>query len=139
MSISPISPVPQQNGGSRTLSSSQLNMEQFLVLLTVQLSTQNPLEPMSDRDFFAQLAQLGTVQGLDSVNGTLEASQTASLIGKTVTAIRPYSETASGLNEIAEGVVEKVTFSNGEYYLQVKEANGGYVQIQPNQIQSIKA
>ncbi|MFQ3677797.1 MAG: flagellar hook capping FlgD N-terminal domain-containing protein, partial [Fimbriimonadaceae bacterium] len=37
-------------------SKSELNMEMFLRLLVTQLQNQNPLEPMNDRDFFAQMA-----------------------------------------------------------------------------------
>ena len=32
---------------------SELDMKSFMRLLTVQLTNQNPLEPMNDRDFFA--------------------------------------------------------------------------------------
>lgn len=131
------SSIPQTSTGSQTTSASQLNMQQFLVLLSVQLSTQNPLEPMSDRDFFAQMAQLGTVQGMDAMKSTMEASQSAALIGKHVTALRPYTDTSSGLNETAEGTVEKVTIQNGEYKLVIREANGGTVEVSPTNIQTI--
>jgi flagellar hook assembly protein FlgD len=138
MTVSSVTSLPQKNGGSTTISESQLNMEQFLRLLTVQLATQNPLEPMNDRDFFAQLAQLGTVQGLDSVKNTMEASQTAGLIGKHVTALRPYTDTDSGLNEEVVGIVDSVKLVNGEYKVMVKEPDGGLVQINPENIQSIR-
>lgn len=123
-------------GGSTTKSGSQLNMEQFLQMLVVQLATQNPLEPMSDRDFFAQLAQLGTVQGIDGMQSSLEASQMASLIGKKVTAVRPFGQGTSG--DLVNGTVTKVLHRDGEYFLVVKEANGGTVEINSSHIQTIE-
>ena len=62
-----------------------LDQAAFLKLLVTQLSTQNPMEPMGDRDFFAQMAQLGTVQGIDRIGSGLQLSQASSMIGKTVT------------------------------------------------------
>ena len=117
---------------------SELNTQQFIRLLTVQLQNQNPLEPMNDRDFFAQMAQLGTVEGLGTVQKSLDVAQAASLMGKTVVAVRPMSETLSGQNELAEGVVTKLTLRNGEYYLGIKEANGGMVDVKMSAIQQVR-
>jgi flagellar basal-body rod modification protein FlgD len=113
---------------------SEMNMETFLMLLTVQLSNQNPLEPMNDRDFFAQMAQLGQVQGMDNIQGTLDFGQAANLIGKNVTAVRPGD--LSGKATV-EGEVTKVAIKNGEQIISVKEADGGIVEIPMEAIQTI--
>lgn len=115
-----------------------LDMNQFLRLLAVQMENQNPLEPMNDRDFFAQMAQLGQVQGMDTINKNLEVTQITSLIGKTVVAVRPMSETGTGFNEMVEGRITSMVVKNGQYYLGVIEANGGLVEIQVPAIHSIK-
>lgn len=117
---------------------SKLDTNAFIRLLTVQLQHQNPLEPMNDRDFFAQMAQLGTVEGLGSVQKSLDVAQAASLMGKTVVAVRPMSETGSGYNELAEGVVTNLTVRNGEYYIGIKEANGGMVDVKMSAIQQVR-
>ena len=116
---------------------SQLDMQTFMRLLTVQLSTQNPMEPMNDRDFFAQMAQLGTVQGLDQVQKTLYVNQAAGMIGKTVTAVRPMTETSNGQAQEVTGTVKQLNIRNGEYYLGIKEANGGIVEVKMNSILSV--
>ncbi|MBX3118796.1 MAG: hypothetical protein KF784_06995 [Fimbriimonadaceae bacterium] len=116
---------------------SELDMETFLRLLTVQLANQNPLEPMGDRDFFAQMAQLGTVQGMDKLNDSMEVAQASGMIGKVVTAFRPMTETGDGFNTIVEGLVNKVFTRNGDYYLQLMQANGGLVDVRVNQVQSV--
>lgn len=116
---------------------SQLNMDTFLRLLTVQLANQNPLEPMGDRDFFAQMAQLGTVQGMDKLNKSAEISQAAGMLGKTVTAFRPMTEGDDPFNTQVTGTVQKVFSQNGEYYISLKQSNGGLVDVKVSQIFSV--
>lgn len=87
-----------------------LDQAAFLQLLTAQLATQNPLEPMSDRDFFAQMAQLGLVQGVDRLAVSMQASQAANLLGKQVMV---RTDDAGIGNGFAKGRVEAVE-SNGQ-------------------------
>ncbi len=116
---------------------SQLNTETFLRLLTVQLANQNPLEPMSDADFFAQVAQLGQVDSLGRVESSLAMSQASALIGKDVVALRPMSEGTTGQNDLVRGKVESVFVQNGETVLGVREANGGLATIKLANIQQV--
>lgn len=120
-----------------TQTKSQLDMQTFLKLLTVQLANQNPLEPMGDRDFFAQLAQLGQVQGIDKLQASMDMSQAASLIGKKVTAVRPMTESGLTDNTLVTGVVTRVSIVNGERIIGVKEANGGIVDVKISNIQEV--
>ncbi|MFA5575807.1 MAG: flagellar hook capping FlgD N-terminal domain-containing protein [Tissierellaceae bacterium] len=48
-----------------------LDKEAFLRLLTVQLSNQDPLNPMEDREFIAQLAQFSSLEQMQNLNKTL--------------------------------------------------------------------
>jgi flagellar basal-body rod modification protein FlgD len=52
----------------------QLGREAFLELLISQLSHQDPLEPMKDQEFVAQLAQFSSLEQLESINGGIQAS-----------------------------------------------------------------
>ena len=116
----------------------ELDMAAFMKLLTVQLTNQNPLEPMNDRDFFAQMAQLGQVQGMDQLKSGMDATRAASMMGLKVTAVRPMTEGTSGQNELVVGEVSRVTVKNGVYYLGIKEANGGIVEVKMNAIQQVE-
>lgn len=98
-----------------TAKKNYLDQGAFLQLLSVQLSTQNPLEPMSDRDFFAQLAQLGTVQGVDELKRSIQSSQAASLLGKKVVVA-----TADASNSVVTGTVEAVQMSDQKVYVKVE-------------------
>src|SRR5438552_786719 len=95
-----------------------LDQAAFLHLLTVQLSTQNPLEPMSDRDFFAQMAQLGTVQGVDELKRSMQVTQASALIGKNVVVSSPLTENGTG-NTTITGKVEGVQMANQKVYVLV--------------------
>jgi flagellar basal-body rod modification protein FlgD len=117
---------------------SDLDMKQFLRLLTVQLMNQNPLEPMNDRDIFAQMAQLGTVQGIDDLKKNAEISQAAGLMGKWVTALRPMTETSDGLPQTVSGEVKRLTLRNGERILSIQEIDGGLVDVKMDSIRSIE-
>jgi flagellar basal-body rod modification protein FlgD len=116
---------------------SELNMETFMTLLATQLANQNPLEPMNDRDFFAQMAQLGTVQGLDKMRESLDVSQAAALMGKTVTALRPMSESGSGMNSLVTGTVRRLTMLGGEHYLELEEPGGAKVTVRMANVREI--
>jgi flagellar basal-body rod modification protein FlgD len=116
----------------------ELNAKTFIRLLSAQLANQNPLEPMKDNDFFAQLAQMGQVNGIDNMQKSLKVSQAAALMGKTVTALRPFTEsTGASQNGLVQGKVVRMAVQNGEYYLTLQEADGGWVDVKLENIQEV--
>lgn len=73
-----------------------LGQEQFLKLMTTQMTHQDPTKPMENGDFLAQMAQFGTVSGIQdlqksfgdfasSINSS-QALQASSLVGRYVSA-----------------------------------------------------
>lgn len=48
-----------------------LGQQDFLTLMLAQLRNQDPLQPMENGEFLAQLAQFSTVSGIEKVNDTL--------------------------------------------------------------------
>jgi len=83
-------------------------------LLLTQMRYQDPLNPMEDKDFIAQLAQLNTLEQLEQLNESLSdfmgqqnLLRGADLIGKTI-----RGTTADG--EYVEGIVVAVHTSGTE-------------------------
>jgi len=136
MAISSVLQSAAATGTGQTASSSaSLNMTTFMQLLTTQLANQDPLDPMSDSDFFAQLAQMGTVQGVQQIQQTMQVAQASALMGKTVTGITVDSST--GTSVPVTGTVTSVTVQNGNYMLNIVDSNGNTNAVSMNNITSI--
>lgn len=68
-----------------------LAQDQFLQLLVSQLQNQDPLDPVSDKEFISQLSQLSQLQGIQDLNANFgemlklqQLTNGSSLIGKTI-------------------------------------------------------
>jgi flagellar basal-body rod modification protein FlgD len=90
-----------------------LNQQDFLKLLVAQISSQDPMNPQSNADFAAQMAQfsaLQTSQGTESELSKLRAEQQVQqangLLGRTVTL-----ESTDG--SVSSGTVSAVQISDG--------------------------
>jgi len=51
---------------------SELGKEAFLKILIAQLSNQDPLDPLKDKDFIAQMAQFSTLEQMTNMNKSIE-------------------------------------------------------------------
>ena len=103
------------NAGSATSASNPkatISIEDFLRILTTQLNYQDPLKPMDNTEFVAQLAQFTTLQENQQTNDKLDnllniqsASQSVGLIGRTVD--------VAGGGGTQTGQVSALDFSSG--------------------------
>jgi flagellar basal-body rod modification protein FlgD len=94
-----------------------LGKDDFLKLLLAQLSNQDPLKPLEDKEFIAQLAQFNTLEQMQQANKhladmltTQSLSQASSMLGKQI-------ETANGIS----GAVTAITMVDGQPKLTVGE------------------
>lgn len=69
------SSVGLRSSGAETVNkdNSSLGQADFLTLLTTQLKNQDPLSPLDNAAFVAQLAQFSTVSGITEMNSSLTA------------------------------------------------------------------
>jgi flagellar basal-body rod modification protein FlgD len=51
---------------------SMLGQKDFLRLLTAQMQTQDPFEPVDNKEMLAQMAQFSSLAGLSEINDTLK-------------------------------------------------------------------
>ena len=92
--------------------SSSINEDDFLQILLTQLKFQDPLKPVDNEQFVAQLAQFSALEisreqsnKIDSLNTMEDANQAISLMGKTVQAGQAQNN--------AVGTVTAVSFATG--------------------------
>lgn len=83
---------------------SGLGEDAFMQLLLAQLKNQDPLKPMADQDFIAQLAQFQSLNQLTEMSKTLDEliktqslSQGSALLGKTVSGMDDSGQVTSGV------------------------------------------
>jgi flagellar basal-body rod modification protein FlgD len=137
MNVSSTTPTTQTPATGSTKSSStdpmMLGKDDFLKLLVSQLSHQDPMNPVDDKDFMGQMAQFTSVEQLTNMAAAIDRMSTASqstqsiaLIGKTVSWKK--DDGSSG-----EGVATSVSFDDGSIAIAVGDA-----QIAPNEIESVK-
>ena len=94
----------------------ELGPDAFLKLLITELRFQDPLNPMNDREFMTQLAQLSSLeatQNLQLSSQALGLMQSAAFVGKKVEIIDPDGQ-------IIVGVVDEVQFENSAPVLVVE-------------------
>jgi flagellar basal-body rod modification protein FlgD len=94
-----------------------LGKDAFLQLLVTELSNQDPLNPMEDREYIAQLAQLSTLEQMTTMNSSMETLrliQATSFVGKNVEAVALDGSRVTG-------VVTEVNFTDSEPVLIVNE------------------
>jgi len=108
---------------SAASSATNLSIQDFLRILTAQLNNQDPLKPMDNQEFLAQLAQFTSLQQTQQMNEKLDsllsiqaATQSVGLIGRTVDV-----QTASGTQT---GTVSALNFSSGEPRLTIRTSTG---------------
>ncbi len=92
-----------------------LGKNDFLNLLVTQLRYQDPLEPVDDKEFIAQMAQFSALEQMQNMNGVLTNSQAFNLIGKDVTA--NFTDPVSLDVKTVKGLVSTVKMNNGKTYL----------------------
>ncbi|MCP4583188.1 MAG: flagellar hook assembly protein FlgD [candidate division Zixibacteria bacterium] len=79
-----------------------LGKDDFLNLLVTQLRYQNPLEPMQDTEFIAQLAQFSQLEQLENMSGSLDTNSEVDYI-MSQTIANTMATTLIGKGVVAEG------------------------------------
>ncbi len=121
--------------------SGDLAQGDFLKLMIAQFRNQDPFEPMDNGEFLGQLAQFGTVDGIEQLNSSFfelseslytdQALQAANLVGHSVLAFsdRAYLPDAGELNgavelsSSAENVQIDITDESGQLVSRIDMGN----------------
>ena len=104
--------------------------EDFLRLLITQMQMQDPLAPVKNEDFIAQLAQFNSLEQMINLNDSLEAqlviqtlSSASNLIGREVDA---WTTSDSSVEEVStfSGTVQEVWLEEGAVVLSLGTDTG---------------
>ncbi|MFO7294605.1 MAG: flagellar hook capping FlgD N-terminal domain-containing protein [Caldicoprobacter sp.] len=98
-------------------SDNHLGKDAFLKLLVTQLKYQDPLNPMEDREFIAQLAQFSTLELMQNLSNDFTSLKAMGLLDKIVYAEK-RSENSGWVTPVY-GRVEGVSMVNGKVILHV--------------------
>ncbi|MDD4297187.1 MAG: flagellar hook capping FlgD N-terminal domain-containing protein [Ruminiclostridium sp.] len=107
----------QEASKSKRKVSEELGKDDFLKLLITQLQNQDPMEPMEDQDFIAQIAQFSSLEQMQNLNNSFSYSMGFSLMGKYISAA--ITDEKTGEVKYVEGEVSSVKSASGEVYLVV--------------------
>ncbi len=95
----------------------ELGKNDFLNLLVTQLRYQDPLQPVDDKEFIAQMAQFSSLEQMQNMNGSMTKSQAFTLIGKVITATTTDDKTLE-VNSV-QGTVSSVKMKDGKTFVVV--------------------
>ncbi|HEX7888052.1 MAG TPA: flagellar hook capping FlgD N-terminal domain-containing protein [Ramlibacter sp.] len=122
MAISAIGSAPASATGA-----SSLGLQDFMRILLTQLTYQDPLKPMDNQSFMAQMAQFTSLEQTQRLNDRVQqlienqaALQSVSLIGRTV-------DVATSTGQ-ATGTVTSLSLQGETPLLTLSVAGGGVLQ-----------
>lgn len=109
-------------GTEKKEAKSTLGKDDFLKILMTQMQNQDPMQPMQDKEFIAQMAQFTSVEQLTNMSGELKLlrqslGMASSLIGKTVSWM---GKSETGELHMKSGVVDSIIVREGTQFATVK-------------------
>ena len=119
MSISATSGTTGTTGNTSTTTvtkTTDLGKDDFLKLLVAQLQSQDPLNPMEDKEFISQMAQFTSLEQMKNVSNAVQITQATSYIGKQVT-------WDDEMGEQQTGIAKSVRIVSGEPKIVVGDQN----------------
>jgi flagellar basal-body rod modification protein FlgD len=123
MAVNLIGGVTSPSTSNLNLQAAGIGQEDFFRILVTQLSFQDPLKPIDNQEFIAQLAQFTSLDQTRQVNERIDTlltiqsvSQSIGLIGRTVEVTTPGGQVV--------GAVTTLNFQQGQPFITVQTTDG---------------
>lgn len=124
---------------SQATKTAGLSIDDFLRILMTELTYQDPLKPVENKDFLAQMAQFASLDTTRQLNDNIQSllslqslNQSVGLLGKTVDATKSDGSTISGQ-------VTAIQMSSGTPEISLKSSSGEvFTGISLSQIQTVR-
>lgn len=109
------SSIPKNKAPRKT---GELGKDDFLNLLITQLRYQDPMKPMEDKEFIAQMAQFSALEQMQNMNTTFSSVKAFGLMGKYVKAT--VYDDKTGNSKVIEGIASSVKIDKSKTMVVVK-------------------
>jgi flagellar basal-body rod modification protein FlgD len=120
-----------------TVAQRAIGQDEFLRILLTQLRFQDPLEPVDNREFIAQLAQFSSLEigrqqseKVETLLAMENANQALALVGRNVE--------IGGVGDTGVGEVTAVSFRDGEPRLTVRTASTTLVDVRLSTVSLVR-
>lgn len=102
----------------------ELGKDQFLQILVTQLRNQDPMQPLQDKEFIAQMAQFSSLEQMMNVSKEMSAlrqsaGMVAGLIGKEISWVETSDD---GVASNKNGVVDSIVWRDGVQFAKVQNS-----------------
>jgi len=133
--VSPSSSSSASSTSSATATTNGANVSEadFMQLLIAQLQNQDPLNPVDDADFAAQLAQFSSLQQLSEINTTLKNNASATGSSGGLDAVGFLGKQVQGKSssiDVSQGTPTTLTYTlsgTADVHASIVDANGATV------------
>ncbi|SVB20934.1 uncharacterized protein METZ01_LOCUS173788 [marine metagenome] len=95
----------------------QLGQDEFLQLLVTQMRNQDPMKPVSDTEFIAQMAQFSNLEQTKEMSGDIAKLRQSTAFNQATALMGKQVRLLSGENTFTKGIVTDLTVKDGEVSL----------------------
>ncbi|MDO8330492.1 MAG: flagellar hook capping FlgD N-terminal domain-containing protein [Fluviicoccus sp.] len=121
------------------ITESRLNQEDFIKLFMTELSFQDPLEPINNREFLAQMAQFANLEQARVTNENMDSLVTLNATAQSLSLLGKQVEAGSNTGNSFIGTITAISFAGGAPVLTIKQADGSVItDIRLSQIQLVR-
>lgn len=120
------------------LQAAGMGLQDLMKILLTQLTYQDPLKPMDNQEFVAQIAQFSALEANRQLNDKFDSLLAIQSSVQSIGLLNKQVDLASGPGSVS-GQVTALTFKEGEPVLTVKTADGTFISdVRLGQIISIR-
>lgn len=127
MAIESISNVASAQQANATATNNQISQDEFIKLFLAQLNYQDPMEPVNNREFLAQLAQFSSLEQMRQSNANLQSLITMNTSGQALDLLGKNVDVKSDLGVDFNGVIEAIHYTSNGPSLTVKNEDGSFL------------
>lgn len=125
--IETIGGIGQTQTTNEATNNNAISQEDFIELFLAQLNFQDPLEPLNNREFLAQLAQFSSLEQTRLTNQNIEGLLAMSSSDQALTLLGKDVEVSTNGNSNFSGIVEAIHYNQDGAQLTIQSEDGQFL------------